>query len=421
MTLAAGSWLWATRSIVREDERSSRFHGIVDRGERKREPRRAEPCGKLLCRERLIGDDADEGQGLDVWTKQVDYGGTEMSCGMLKRAANLNKPHFELYFKPNFDIVTGMTYEILLYYKYATVRNPVKFMEEQRAFCEKRGLKGRIIVAKEGINGTIEGLAKDTKAYRKFLNSKVGFKTIHWKVSEGNGEAFRKLSVRVRPEIVSLSLVKSKDADVDPRKTTGKHLKPEMLKKWFDKGEKFTIIDMRNDYEHKVGAFEGSVLPPMENFRDLPKVMPKLKKYAQDKVLTVCTGGVRCEKASGYLIKKGFKDVYQLDGGIVSFMEKYPNEHFKGSLYVFDKRVTMAFDEKGKALGKEREIIGVCESCGTKTENFADCTNVDCRTQLLICADCIKADKAYCSKACVKIVAKAPDRRSRSVSKALRV
>jgi len=309
-----------------------------------------------------------------------------------------------------------MTYEILLYYKYATVRNPVTFTEEQRAFCEKHGLKGRIIVAKEGINGTIEGTVKATRAYQKFLTSKKGFKDIHWKKSVGNGQAFRKLSVRVRPEIVSLSLIKSKDTDVDPRKITGKHLKPAHLKKWFDTGEKFTIIDMRNDYEHKVGAFEGSVLPPMANFRDLPKVMSKLKKYANDKVLTVCTGGVRCEKASGYLIKKGFKDVYQLDGGIVSFMEQYPAEHFKGALYVFDKRVTMSIDS-GK---KEREIIGVCESCGTKTEHFADCTNVDCRTQLLICEACMKADKAFCSKTCQVKVAKHPHKRSRSISKVTR-
>jgi UPF0176 protein len=308
-----------------------------------------------------------------------------------------------------------MTHEILLYYKYATIKNPEKFMEEHRVFCEKHCLKGRIIVAHEGINGTIEGLVKDTKAYRKFLNGKKGFKKIHWKSSEGNGEAFRKLSIRVRPEIVSLSLIKSKDTDVDPRKITGKHLKPEDLKKWFDKGERFTIIDMRNDYEHKVGAFEGSVCPPMANFRDLPKVMSKLKKFSKDRVLTVCTGGVRCEKASGYLIKNGFKDVYQLDGGIVSFMEKYPTEHFKGALYVFDKRVTMAIDSK-----KEREIIGVCESCGDKTENFADCTNVDCRTQLLICESCVRADKAYCSMKCQKLVAKKPDRRSKSVSKVLR-
>jgi len=305
-----------------------------------------------------------------------------------------------------------MAHEILLYYKYAAIKNPEKFAAEQREFCVKHALTGRIIVAGEGINGTIEGATKDTKAYQKFLNGKKGFTKIHWKKSEGTGKAFPKLSVKVRPEIVSLSLVKSKDTDVDPRKMTGTHLKPEQLKKWFDKGEKFTIIDMRNEYEHKVGAFEGSVLPPIKNFRELPKVMPKLQKHANEKVLTVCTGGVRCEKASGYLIKKGFKDVYQLDGGIVSYMEKYPGKHFKGSLYVFDGRVTMAFPG-------EREVIGVCEKCGIKTESYADCTNANCRTQLLCCPHCISSDKAFCSTKCEVLVKKNPNSRSRSVAKTI--
>ncbi len=311
-----------------------------------------------------------------------------------------------------------MAHEILLYYKYAAIKSPSKFAQEQREFCERHNLKGRIIVASEGINGTVEGLKKDTLAYRRFLSAKRGFKDIHWKKSPGNGQAFPRLSVKVRPEIVSLSIekvTKGSDTDVDPRKVTGKHLKPADLRKWFDKGEKFTIIDMRNDYEHKVGAFEGSVLPPMKNFRDLPKVLPKLKKHVDEKVLTVCTGGVRCEKASGYLIKKGFKDVYQLDGGIVSYMEKYPGEHFKGALYVFDGRVTMAFDPKKK--GFKREVIGACEKCGEKTENYADCTNQDCRTQLLCCEACIEADKAYCSDKCAEIVKKNPSARSRSVAK----
>lgn len=309
-----------------------------------------------------------------------------------------------------------MKHEILLYYKYASVRNPEKLASEHREFCARHGLKGRIIIAKEGINGTLEGLAKDTKAYRDFLNSKPGFKSIHWKISEGNGFAFPRLSVKVREEIVSLSLKRSKETDVDPRKVTGKHLAPEELRSWFEKGERFTIIDMRNDYEHKVGAFEGSVLPPLKNFRDLPKAIPKLKKHAKEKVLTVCTGGVRCEKASGYLIKKGFKDVYQLDGGIVSYMERYPGEHFKGSLYVFDGRVTMAFDEKG---GIKREVIGRCEKCGAKTEEYADCTNQDCRNQMLCCKACVEADKAYCSAKCKKILQRNPNARSRSVVKGI--
>lgn len=295
-----------------------------------------------------------------------------------------------------------MRHEILLYYKYATIRNPEKFAADHRIVCERLGLKGRIIIAGEGINGTVEGLPRNTRAYREFLSSKRGFKDIHWKKSVGTGNAFPRLSIRVRPEIVSLSLRKSRQTDVDPRKVTGKHLAPKDLRDWFKKGEKFTIIDMRNDYEHQVGAFEGSVLPPLKNFRDLPKAIPGLKKYSKDKVLTVCTGGVRCEKASGYLIKKGFKNVYQLDGGIVSYMEKYPGKDFKGALYVFDGRVTMAFDPK---TGK-REIIGRCEHCGERTERYQDCVTRTCGKQMLICDACVGSLGVYCKEHVSQTVSK---------------
>jgi UPF0176 protein len=294
-----------------------------------------------------------------------------------------------------------MKHEVLLYYKYVTIRNPEKFAAEHRAVCEKLGLKGRVIIAEEGINGTLEGLAKNTRAYRSLLSAKRGFKDIHWKKSAGTGSLFPRLSIRVRDEIVSLSLKKSRQTDVDPRKVTGKHLAPKDLHEWFKKGEKFTIIDMRNDYEHKVGAFAGSVLPPLKNFRDLPKALPALKKaHAKEKVLTVCTGGVRCEKASGYLIKKGFKDVYQLDGGIVSYMEKYPGKHFEGALYVFDGRVTMAFDPKKG----ERKIIGRCEHCAVSTERFQDC--LTCGTQMLSCESCSSKLGVYCSEHAVSVISK---------------
>ncbi|MFA6158934.1 MAG: rhodanese-related sulfurtransferase [Candidatus Paceibacterota bacterium] len=294
-----------------------------------------------------------------------------------------------------------MKHQVLLYYKYVTIRNPEKFAAEHRVVCERLGLKGRIIIAEEGINGTLEGLVKDTRAYQAFLSAKRGFKDIHWKKSLGTGAVFPRMSIKVRPEIVSLSLKRSRQTDVDPRKVTGRHLAPKDLNAWFRKGEKFTIIDMRNDYEHKVGAFDGSVLPPLKNFRDLPKAMRGLKKHAKERVLTVCTGGVRCEKASGYLIKKGFKDVYQLDGGIVSYMEKYPGKHFNGALYVFDGRVTMAFDpKKGK-----RTIIGRCEHCEASTEAYRDCAVASCKKQMLVCPSCLGSFGVYCREHATRAVA----------------
>jgi UPF0176 protein len=200
----------------------------------------------------------------------------------------------------------------------------------------------------------------------------------------------------VRKEIVSLNLGV---CDIDPNQITGIHLKPEELHKWFDENKEFYIVDMRNAYEHKVGHFEGSILPPMENFRDLPKVVQQISHLKNKTVLTVCTGGVRCEKASGFLISQGFTDVYQLDGGIVSYMEKYPNEDFAGKLYVFDGRVTMGFYTDDK----KHKIVGVCDSCNEPSENYVNCANPVCHRHFINCENCLQKNegKAFCAGGCV--------------------
>ena len=224
-----------------------------------------------------------------------------------------------------------MNYQIILFYKYVHIEKPEEVKVWHDEVCAKLGLTGRCIIASEGINATFEGTVENIAEYVKELEKDERFKNIHFKYSEGTGQAFPKLSIKVRKEIVSLHL---DTCDIDPNEVTGIHLK----------GRKFYIVDMRNVYEHKVGHFAGSILPPIENFRDLPKVVEQIKHLKNKTVLTVCTGGVRCEKASGFLITQGFSDVYQLDGGIVSYMEKYPNEDFKGKLYVFDGRVVMGTD-----------------------------------------------------------------------------
>src|SRR3989344_1852219 len=235
-------------------------------------------------------------------------------------------------------------YQIILFYKYVRLADPEAVAEGQKEICEKLDLTGRYIIAAEGINATFEGTKENIKEYVKELEKDKRFCNIHFKYSIGTGHAFPKLSVKVRKEIVSLNLG---TCDIDPNQITGTHLKPEELHEWLApskvegiKKKEFYIVDMRNAYEHKVGHFEGSILPLIENFRDLPKVVEQIKHLKNKTVLTVCTGGVRCEKASGFLVTQGFNDVYQLSGGIVSYMEKYPNEDFQGKLYVFDKRVT---------------------------------------------------------------------------------
>lgn len=297
-------------------------------------------------------------------------------------------------------------YQILLFYKYVHIANPQEVRDWLFALCQKLGLKGRLIVATEGLNITLEGKTEDTEIFIKELETDARFLNIHYKKSEGTGNAFPRLSVKVRPEIVSLHLGV---CDVDPNVTTGIHLKPEELHEWLnppaggDKKE-FYIVDMRNAYEHVIGQFAGSICPPMENFRDLPKLMKMIDHLKDKTVLTVCTGGVRCEKASGYLITQGFKDVYQLDGGIVSYMEKYPNEDFEGKLYVFDGRVAMGFytdDPKHK-------IIGKCISCEAPSENIVDCREFGCNGQFILCDSCEKKQiekrgHTYCVKNCKKV------------------
>ncbi len=288
-------------------------------------------------------------------------------------------------------------YKILLYYKYVHINDPKRLMEDQRALCVRLGMKGRIIVAEEGINGTIEGTDSACKEYMEIMKADPRFADIHWKISSGtsDGTAFPRLSIKVRKEIVSLHLTDpegkstsngaSDSEDIDPNKLTGVHLKPEELRAWYESGKEFHIVDMRNDYELRVGKFEGTIFPELNNFRDLKKNLDKIADLKDKPVLTVCTGGVRCEKASGLLVREGFKNVYQLDGGIVSYMEKYPGKDFKGSLYVFDKRITMHFEDPNK-----HEIIGRCKKCDAPSEHYVNCANLMCHDHFICCENCVE-------------------------------
>lgn len=289
-------------------------------------------------------------------------------------------------------------YEILLYYKYVDVEDPEKFKSQQFELCKQLDLKGRIIVSKEGINGTVEGKVQNTQTYIEKLTADNRFVDTHFKRSVGNGNAFPKLKIKVRPELVSLHLGKE---DINPQEITGKYLDPEELHKWFEAQKEFYIIDMRNDYEHVVGQFENSILPSLHNFRDLPAALPELEHLKDKTILTVCTGGVRCEKASGYLLSKGFKDVYQLNGGIVSYMEKYPNQNFLGKLYVFDSRVVMGFNTDSE----KHQVISKCDKCGELSDNYIDCKNIHCKghRQFICCQKCLQnQENEYCSDACLK-------------------
>lgn len=285
-------------------------------------------------------------------------------------------------------------YAVVLFYNYVRIENPEEFRDLLRDKCEELGMTGRFIVASEGINGIGETDTARLYDFCQWLVADDRFANTHLKFSVSDGKSFPRLSVKARKEIVSLHLG---DEDFDPNEITGKKLTPEELHEWYASGKEFTIVDMRNNYEHEIGHFVGSVLPPLNNFRDLRETAESMRELEQEgkPILTVCTGGVRCEKASGYLVKKGFKDVYQLDGGMVSYMEKFPGQNFRGGMYTFDGRRVIDWD------GGNHEIAGKCLKCATPCERIMDCLNPECNKQYIACEGCDPNPlDAFCSGEC---------------------
>lgn len=287
-------------------------------------------------------------------------------------------------------------FEIILFYKYVYLDNPEGVAQRHRVFQKRFNLTGRTIIAHEGINATLEGTPENIDAFLEAFFLDKRFEGTHIKRSIGTGKAFPRTMIKVRKEIVTLGLDSS--CDIDPNVLTGIHLKPEELHEWFKTGKEFYIVDMRNAYEHQLGYFEGSIKPELENFRDLPKFVKSLEHLKNKTVLTVCTGGVRCEKASGYLLSQGFTDVYQLDGGIVSYMEKYPNENFLGKLYTFDSRIAMGFYTDDP----KHQVVAKCCICGKTCERFTNCFNDECHRQLIACQVCEieQGTKFLCKQGC---------------------
>lgn len=284
--------------------------------------------------------------------------------------------------------MTNSQFEILLYYLYTDVQDPEHLKEEQVRLCEELGLKGRIIIGHEGINGTVEGLREDTQRYVDACSAHPLLKDMQFKRSVGTGSAFPKLSIKVRSEIVGAKL--GEDGS-HPSDLTGKRLTADGLHALYESGEEFTVIDMRNSYEYELGHFKNSVDPGMRRFEDLPKKLGQLEQYKDKKVVTVCTGGVRCEKASGYLVKKGFSDVYQLDGGMVTYMEKYPGQNFDGSLFVFDGRKTMHFN------GDAHVPVAKCAHCSAPSERFKNCKDPFCNRKHVACETCVpRGEERHC-------------------------
>lgn len=284
-------------------------------------------------------------------------------------------------------------FQVLLYYNYVQIEDPEAYTMEHLQFCKDLELKGRVLIATEGINGTVSGTHEQTNKYMEAMHADPRFADMVFKIDKHDGHAFKKMHVRHRPELVTLRL----EDDINPLKTTGQYLEPV---KFFEamQDENTVVLDARNDYEYDVGHFRGAIRPNVETFKDLPDWVRKNKELLEGKrVLTYCTGGVRCEKFSGWLQEEGLEDVAQLHGGIVTYGRdpEVQGELWDGQCYVFDERLVVPINRK-----EEHTIVGVDYFDGKPCERYINCAKPECNRQILCSEDNEHKYMRGCSHEC---------------------
>ena len=289
--------------------------------------------------------------------------------------------------------------KILLYYKFTPLSDPEAVKLWQKTLCENLNLRGRILMSRHGLNGTVGGDIDDLKAYIRATKQYPGFRDTVFKWSDGAREDFPRMSVKSRRELVGFKNADD-EFEVDENGVIGggRHLKPQEVNELVETyGDDVVFFDGRNAHEAKIGKFKDAIVPDTRTSRDFIAELEsdKYDGIKDKKVITYCTGGVRCEVISAMMKKRGFKEVYQIDGGIVKYGEAYGDDGlWEGALRVFDGRMTVKFSERAKTIGE-------CLHCGAKTSNFENCANVTCNELVLICKTCKEnPDLLFHTEAC---------------------
>jgi UPF0176 protein len=267
-----------------------------------------------------------------------------------------------------------MKTEVILYYNFTPVKDPEKFCKEHKSFMEEAGVKGRVYISSEGINGTLGGSPEQITAYKKHLLSLDGFEDTEFKTDKEETVPFAKLICKVREEIVAIGVDK-----LNP-KEGGNYLSPADWRKVMESGDDYVMIDVRNKYESRVGHFEGALKPDVENFYDFPGWLDESQIPKDKKVLMYCTGGIRCEKFSVLMKKKGWDDVNQLHGGILTYAKEEGGEHFKGKCFVFDDRLVVPVNRG------DLQPIARCDITGKPADSYINCANMECN-KLFVCSE----------------------------------
>jgi UPF0176 protein len=275
--------------------------------------------------------------------------------------------------------------KIILYYGFAPISDPEAVKLWQKTLCESLGLKGRILISKHGINGTLGGDMSALKKYVRQTKEFAGFRKIDFKWSDGTGEDFPRLRVRVRDELVAFGVPDELVVNAKGVVGGGKHLKPREVDQLVaERGDEVLFFDGRNSWEAKIGKFKNAIVPDVDTTHGFLQDLEsgKYDDIKDKPIVTYCTGGIRCEVLSAIMIKRGFKEVYQIEGGIVRYGESQGDESlWEGSLYVFDDRMNINFTDKAKTIGE-------CEKCGGATSRFRNCSGLSCKDLILLCDNC---------------------------------
>ena len=275
--------------------------------------------------------------------------------------------------------------KIILYYKFTPIIDTLTMKLWQKTLCDSLGLKGRILISKHGINGTLGGDLDSVKSYIKSTKQFPGFKNIVFKWSEGSADNFPRMSVKVRDEIVAFDAGDELKVNENGVVGGGIHLKPQQIDTLIaDRGDDVLFFDGRNAHEAAIGKFKNAIVPDVHTSRDFIKELDsgKYDHIKNKAIITYCTGGIRCEILSSLMINRGFSEVYQIDGGIVKYGENYgDNGLWEGSLRVFDDRMTIDFSDNPK-------VIGLCSHCQGRTNNYENCAWNNCNDLVLICLEC---------------------------------
>jgi UPF0176 protein len=279
---------------------------------------------------------------------------------------------------------------VLAFYYYTPIFDAEEFVIQHLSYCKQIGVKGRIYIAREGINGTISGTPQQINIYMDDLKSDPRFEGVSFKIDEFNHNAFNRIHVRLKNEIVHSGL-----KNVSPIRRTGKHLHGKEFQEMQQRDD-VVVVDVRSNYETRLGKFKNAVSFDIETFREFPDKVKELEQYKDKKIITYCTGGIKCEKASSYLLEKGFKDVYQLYDGIIGYAKETGGKDFDGVLYVFDGRVTVPVNEVNPT------VISTCKKCQVPVARSLNCANVDCNEQFTMCELCAIEMEGCCSPECME-------------------